>query len=97
MPPIGLVTGRVNFSELKIPLQPAVMGADGKEVSKEVAIFYGAALQSFIELMIIAFVVFMVVRIYNKFRHAAPPAEPSAQEKLLAEIRDLLKEQQKKA
>lgn len=94
MPPIGLVTGRVNFSELKIPLQPAVF-VDGKETVKEVGIFYGAAIQAFIELMIIAFVVFMVVRVYNRFRQAAPPAEPSAQEKLLTEIRDLLKAQKK--
>ena len=92
MPPIGLVTGRVNFSELKILLQPTVMGPEGKELSKEVAIGYGAALQSFIELLIISFVVFLLVRAYNKFRHTTPP-DPSAQEKLLAEIRDLLKAQ----
>ncbi len=91
MPPIGLVTGRVNFNELKIMLKPAVMGPDAKEISKEVAIGYGAAIQSFIELLIIAFVVFLIVRLYQKIRHAAPPAPPSQQELLLAEIRDLLK------
>jgi large conductance mechanosensitive channel len=91
MPPIGLLTGRVNFNELKIPLQPAVF-ADGKEVSKEVAINYGSAIQSFIELLIIAFVVFLIVRAYNRFRTVATP-EASAQEKLLTEIRDLLKAQ----
>jgi large conductance mechanosensitive channel len=95
MPPIGLVTGRVNFSELKIPLQPAIF-ADGKEVSKEVAISYGAAIQSFIELLIVAFVVFIIVRAYNRFRTVTAP-EPSAQEKLLAEIRDLLAAQNKSA
>jgi large conductance mechanosensitive channel len=92
MPPIGLVTGRVNFSELKILLQPAVVGADGKEVSKEVAITYGSAIQSLFELLIIAFVVFLIVRAYNRFRTVAVP-EPTAQEKLLTEIRDLLKAQ----
>ncbi len=91
MPPIGLVTGSVNFNELKIMLKPAVMGADGKEISKEVAIGYGSAIQSFIELLIIAFVVFMIVRLYQKVRQAAPPPPPSPQEVLLAEIRDLLK------
>jgi large conductance mechanosensitive channel len=92
MPPIGLVTGRVDFSQLKIVLQDGVVGPDGKDVVKEVAISYGAAIQSFIELMIIAFVVFLILRGYNRFRTLAA-AEPSAQEKLLTEIRDVLKEQ----
>lgn len=93
MPPIGLATGKVNFSELKIPLQPAVMGPDGKESVKEVAIYYGVALQAFIELMIIAFVVFLIVRAMNKIIKEKPPAPPPAQEVLLTEIRDLLKAQ----
>jgi large conductance mechanosensitive channel len=89
MPPIGLATGRVNFADLKIVLQdPKVV--DGKEVAKEVAIGYGSALQSFIELLIIALVVFLLLRGYNRFRKQAA-AEPTAQEKLLTEIRDLLK------
>lgn len=49
MPPIGLVTGRVNFMDLKIVLQQAAVGADGKEEVKEVAIGYGAAIQAFFE------------------------------------------------
>jgi large conductance mechanosensitive channel len=91
MPPVGLATGRVDFNQLKVVLQHSVMGPDGKEVVKEVAIGYGAAIQSFFELFIIAFVVFVIVRAYNRFRTAAAP-EPTAQEKLLAEIRDLLKQ-----
>lgn len=96
MPPIGLATGRVNFSELKISLQPAVMGADGKEAVKEVAIYYGAAIQAFIELLIISFVVFLIVRAMNRFKkkeEAKAPDAPPAQEVLLTEIRDLLKGQ----
>ena len=93
MPPIGLATGRVNFSELKIPLQPAVMGPDGKEATKEVAIYYGAAIQSYIELIIIAFVVFLVVRMMHKLVQEKAAAPPPAQEVLLTEIRDLLKAQ----
>jgi large conductance mechanosensitive channel len=93
MPPIGLVLGRVNFADLKILLKPAEMGPDGKEVAKEVAIGYGAAIQSFIELLLVGFVVFLLVRAYNRFRAKAPPAEAPAQEKLLTEIRDLLKTQ----
>ena len=94
MPPIGLVTGRVNFSELQVVLQKGgPIGADGKANPPEVGIYYGAALQSFIQLIIIGFIVFLVVRVYNKFRNQATPETP-AQEKLLIEIRDLLKAQQ---
>jgi len=92
MPPIGLLTGRVDFNQLKIVLQRPVLGPDGKEVVKEVAIGYGAAIQAVFELVIIAAVVFLIVRAYNRFRSVAA-AEPNAQEKLLTEIRDLLKEQ----
>ena len=97
MPPIGLVLGKVNFEDLKIVLQQGSKGPDGKELVKEVAISYGAAIQTTISFFLIAFVVFLIVRAYNRFRAKAPPAEPSAQEKLLAEIRDLLKDQAKKA
>ena len=96
MPPIGLLTGRVNFNELKIVIQSAVVGPDGKEISKEVAIGYGSAINSIIELFIIALVVFLIVRAYNRFRAKAADPPPTAQEKLLVEIRDLLKDQQKK-
>jgi len=94
MPPIGLVTGRVDFNQLKIVLQEPVLGADGTEVVKEVAIGYGSAIQSLFELFIIAAVVFVVLRAYNRFRRQAD-AGPSAQEKLLMEIGDVLKEQAK--
>ena len=91
MPPIGLVLGKVNFEDLKVVLQQGSKGPDGKELVKEVAISYGAAIQTTISFFLIAFVVFLIVRAYNRFRAKAPPADPSAQEKLLAEIRDLLK------
>ncbi|MBX3231278.1 MAG: large-conductance mechanosensitive channel protein MscL [Labilithrix sp.] len=96
MPPIGLITGRVNFSELKYVLQPAETGPDGKEVVKEVAIGYGAAIQSFIDLLIIAFIVFWIVRFMHRLLHEKPPPPP-AQEVLLTEIRDLLKAKDAKA
>jgi large conductance mechanosensitive channel len=91
MPPIGLALGKVKFSDLKVVLQTATFGPDGKEVAKEVAIGYGAALQALIDFLLIGFVVFLLVRAYNRFRAKAPPAEAPAQEKLLTEIRDLLK------
>jgi large conductance mechanosensitive channel len=90
MPPIGLGLGKVSFADLKIVLQPGTMGPDGKELVKEVAIGYGAAIQSFIDFLIVGFIVFLIVRLYNKVRAAAPPAATPPQEKLLTEIRDLL-------
>ena len=57
---------------------------------KEVAIGYGAAIQSFIDFLIVGFIVFLIVRLYNKVRTQAPPAGPTPSEKLLTEIRDLL-------
>lgn len=92
MPPIGLATGRVNFTDLRVILKEAVPGPDGKPVG-EVAIGYGAAIQAFIELLIIGFVVFMIVRFMQKLLHEKPPPPPP-QEALLTEIRDLLKAQQ---
>jgi large conductance mechanosensitive channel len=90
MPPIGIVLGKVNFADLKIVLQQGTLGPDGKELVKEVAIGYGAAIQSLIDFLIVGFIVFLVVRSYNKLRSQAPPAPPPAQETLLTEIRDLL-------
>lgn len=92
MPPIGLALGKVDFSALKVVLQAGdgKVFKDGKDVS-EVAIGYGAAIQSFVELLIIAFVVFLVVKSFNRFKKEAPPPAPTAEEKLLGEIRDLLK------
>lgn len=92
MPPIGLALGKVNFTDLKVVLEPARTTADGKEIA-EVAIGYGAAIQALIDFILVGFVVFLLVRAYNRFRAKAPPSEAPAQEKLLTEIRDLLKAQ----
>jgi large conductance mechanosensitive channel len=93
MPPIGLILGNVDFSQLKYVMQPASMGTDGKEIA-EVAIRYGGFLNIVITFVIVAFSVFMIVKAMNSLKRkqeAAPaPAETPAQEKLLAEIRDLL-------
>jgi large conductance mechanosensitive channel len=93
MPPIGLLLGGVNFSELAITLKEAT------EEATAVTINYGLFLQTLIDFVIIAFVIFMVIKGINASKRkkeeapavpAAPP-EPSNEEKLLAEIRDLLK------
>lgn len=95
MPPIGMAMGGVDFNDLKVVLQAAEMGADGTVVTKEVAIMWGKLVNSIINFLIVAFVLFMIIRSYNKANPApepapAPPAGPT-QEELLAEIRDLLR------
>lgn len=90
MPPIGLALGKVNFAELKFVLQAGEKGPDGTDIVKEVAIGYGAAIQATIDFLLVAFVVFLIVRMMNRLKKEAPPAAPPAQETLLTEIRDLL-------
>jgi large conductance mechanosensitive channel len=98
MPPIGMLLGNVDFSSLKVVLQEATMVGD-VEVA-EVAISYGVFLNTIITFLIVALAIFLVVKGYNKMKEnmekkeeeapAAPP-EPSKEEVLLTEIRDLLK------
>lgn len=97
MPPIGWLIGGVNFSELKITL-PAEKIADGIEM-QAATINYGSFIQNLIDFVIIAFCVFLLVKGINKLANKkqekpapTPAQEPSAEEKLLAEIRDLMKE-----
>ena len=103
MPPIGILLGGVDFSELKLILKEgsaAVM--NGEQVVspavKEVAMSYGVFIMTIIDFLIIGFAIFMIIKAYQKTQKkeeeapAAPPA-PSKEEVLLGEIRDLLKEQ----
>lgn len=91
MPLVGLIQGK-NLSDWKIVLKDAVM-ENGKEVSAEVAVKYGDFISTTIEFLVVAFVMFLVVKIINKLRKQKEeaPAPPPAQEVLLTEIRDLLK------
>jgi large conductance mechanosensitive channel len=87
MPPLGKVIGDVNFSDLSVSLG---MGADGKT---EVLWKYGNFLQITFQFLIVALVLFMLIRSLNKLKKpdpAAPPPVPPRQEVLLTEIRDLL-------
>jgi large conductance mechanosensitive channel len=93
MPPIGLATGGIDFSQLKIVLK----AADAAAKKPEVAISYGAFINTCIQFLIIAFVIFLIVRAVNSLRRQAAeapaPAEPPAPtptEHLLTEIRDAL-------
>jgi large conductance mechanosensitive channel len=89
MPPIGKAIGGVDFSQLKLIIQEAA--ADGKG---EVAIGYGAFLQTVVNFLIIAFALFMVIKAMNRFKKQAPPPAPAATPEdivLLREIRDSLR------
>ena len=92
MPIVGQAAGGMDFSELKHVLSPAVMGADGTVEVAENAVRYGKWINSIINLFIVGFVLFLMVKAYNKSK--APVVEEAAgpsQEDLLGEIRDLLK------
>ncbi len=88
MPPIGFVLGGVDFSNLSVVIQEAI----GKKPA--VVISYGKYLQTVIDFIIIAFVIFMTVKTMNAFKkkEEETPAAPPNQEVLLAEIRDLLRD-----
>lgn len=94
MPPIGLLLGKVDFSKLKWVLAPE---DPATEAIEEVAIQYGAFINTLIQFAIVAFVIFLMVKFINRLRRekaAEPdpvPAAPTATEALLAEIRDELK------
>ncbi|HUB67122.1 MAG TPA: large-conductance mechanosensitive channel protein MscL [Candidatus Methylacidiphilales bacterium] len=95
MPPIGYLTSGINFSSIKFVIQPQILGPGGKEIKPEVAIAYGDFINTVINFLIVSFVIFWVVKSVNwlKRLEAQKPAatpEPTAQEKLLIEIRDLL-------
>lgn len=97
MPPIGWLIGGVNFSELKVTLPSEIIG--GVEMPSA-TINYGSFIQTIIDFVIIAFCVFLLVKGVSRLKknkQAEPtpvaPPEPSPEEKLLTEIRDLLKQQ----
>jgi large conductance mechanosensitive channel len=95
MPPIGVLLGGVNFSSLKLTVKEASVN-DAGEVVNAVTINYGMFINTIIDFIIIAFAIFMVIKAMNNLKKkeeaapASPPA-PSNEEKLLTEIRDLLK------
>lgn len=91
MPFIGWIFGGIDFTSLKYVITP------GTEEIPEAAIYYGNFIQNVVNFLLVAFTIFCMVRLINKFRRKkeeapkAPPA-PSKEEVLLTEIRDLLKE-----
>lgn len=90
MPPLGMLIGGVDFSNLAITLKAAEEGVEA------VTLKYGVFLQTVFDFIIVAFAIFIAVKAINRLKRkeaAAPaaPPEPSNEEKLLTEIRDLLK------
>ena len=94
MPPVGVLLGGVDFSDLAVTVRAAT------ETAPAVVIAYGKFIQTVLDFTIISFVIFMMIKGINRLKRqqAEAPAEapaPSSEELLLTEIRDLLKQQQK--
>ncbi len=91
MPIVGYFTGGVDFSNLKIVLSEAVVASEGVPEKPEVAIRWGAWVNTVVNLLLVGFVMFLIIRSYNKMKKPveAAPAGPSDND-LLKEIRDLL-------
>ena len=92
MPVMGFLLGKVDFSNLFIVLNGQHVASLKEATDKAVPVFaYGLFINTVIEFLIIAFCLFLVIKQVNRFRKPAPLAGPSGEEKLLMEIRDLLK------
>lgn len=93
MPVVGHFAGGMDFASLKVVLSEAVTDAEGKVTTPENAIRWGAWVNTIINLIIVGFVLFMIVKAYNKTKKPAEEPAPSgpSDNDLLKEIRDLLK------
>lgn len=97
MPPIGLLIGGVSFENLKLVLKKAHTDAATGQVTEAVSINYGNFIDTALDFIIIAFSIFLIIKLINSMKRkeapqpAATPA-PTKEEELLTEIRDLLKE-----
>ena len=97
MPLVGMVTGGVNFNDIFVNLSDEKASSLAEATEKGIAVFaYGAFIQSIIDFLIIAICIFLMIKAMNKLKkkraaelEATP--EPSAEEKLLTEIRDIIK------
>lgn len=96
MPLISIVTGGVNFKEYKLILKDAVTDNSGNIIQNAVSINFGNFIQISVDFLLIAFVLFLMIKAINKFRRkkeeeTPPQSEPSEEILLLREIRDSLK------
>jgi len=96
MPPLGVLIGGINFTDIVITLKAAGVDAAGHAIPA-VTMNIGSFIQTVFDFTIVAFAIFLMIRTINRISHkraelpAAPPA-PTKEEELLTEIRDLLKE-----
>ena len=98
MPIVGVLVGGVNFTALAITLKQAVI-ENGTVITPAVTLNYGNFLQAIFDFLIVAWAIFLFIKLINKVHRkkaAATPAAPPADVQLLTEIRDLLKQQQNK-
>lgn len=93
MPPIGLLLGGVDFKTIVITLKEAVIDPATNVIKPAVTINIGLFLQAVLDFVIIAFVLFLIIKAINKTKkkEAEAPPEPTKEELLLTEIRDILK------
>ncbi|WP_312325305.1 large-conductance mechanosensitive channel protein MscL [Stenotrophomonas sp.] len=93
MPPLGWLIGRVDFSEMAWTLAPARVAADGTEIPA-VVIGYGDFLNTLVQFVIVAFAIFLLIKVINRIarKKDAEPAAPKEEILLLREIRDNLKQ-----
>ena len=103
MPPIGLILGGVDFSDLRVLLREAEAATETAAAVPAVSINYGLFLNALISFVIVAFAVFLLVKAINTLKRkqvssaeSAPPAAPTLEQQLLAEIRDLLRDSEKR-
>ncbi len=101
MPPIGLLIGGVNFTDLRITLKQEILDAAGTVVNPAVTLNYGNFVQVVFDFLIIAFAIFSMIKFMNNLKKKPEPAAPAtpppppADVQLLTEIRDLLKKNDK--
>jgi large conductance mechanosensitive channel len=92
MPPIGIIAGGVNFTSLKVTLTNTI---DSTGRVTPVTLNYGSFIQTTVDFIIIAFSIFLFVKLFNTLKRKEeveqPPPPPTNEEKLLTEIRDILK------
>ena len=103
MPLVGVATGGINFTDYKWVIQPEVKDAAGEIITPLVSLNWGTWVQTVVNFLIVAFCIFVMIRFMSNLRKkkeeevAAPaPAEPTKEEALLTEIRDILKSEAKK-
>lgn len=101
MPLVGVATGGMNFTDYKWVIQHEVLNEAGEVITPMVSLNWGSWVQTIVDFLIVAFCIFIMIRFINRMKKQkveeveAAAAEPTKEEQLLTEIRDLLKEQNK--